>query len=146
MTKNDFLFKVLIFLSLFIFFSCSLFAKEPAPYVIGGEMVTEESAAYDVAGLDLFLMNKSDKKISEFTLVFFIFDEDGNPPEGARNSIVLTVSAEVEPYDSLSTCLSLDKYVYYVLDEPYFVDYMYLSKIVYENGTQWTDPFGTQVF
>lgn len=128
-----------------LFSGCQLSAKENSPYIISGEMVTEDSSDYEIAGLDFYLYNKMEKNITSFTVVFFLFDSDGNAPEGSKNIVVLTVTTEIDAKSSLRACINLDKYMTEIPDEPYQIDYIYLSKIVYEDGSEWNDPFGFQL-
>lgn len=132
---------------LILFFSgCQLSAKENSPYIISGEMLIEESKDYEIAGLDLYVYNKLEKNISSFTVVFFLFDSEGNAPEGGKNVVVLTVTTEIEGKNSLKACINLDKYMREIPEEPYQIDYIYLSKIVYDDGTEWNDPLGFQLY
>ncbi len=121
-------------------------AREKYPYLVSAEMVMEDSVDYEIAGLNLFVMNKSEKEIKNFTLVFFLFDQDGNPPEYMKNSLVLSINSQIDPGEALQTCLSLDPYVYAVPEESYIVDFLYLSKITYTDGSVWSDPYGLKVF
>lgn len=131
----------------FLFFvSCNLNAKEKNPYIAYGEMMIEESGDYEVAGLSLYLLNKSDKAIESFTLVFYVFDENGNIPAGMRNNLVFDVVYGVEANESVETILCMDKYMNTIPEEPYQIDYLYLSKINYADGTSWSDPFGFNSF
>lgn len=134
---------------LFLFFvlsGCSLNARNRSPYIVHAEMVMDESENYQVAGLDLYLLNQTEKDISGFTLVFYVYDSDGNPPMNMRNNIVITVEAEIAAKESLSTCVSLDKYLSSIPEEPYQLDFVYVSKIKYADGTEWDDPFGQSIF
>lgn len=131
---------------LLLFTSCSLNAKDRKPYVIYGEMVMEDSIDYELAGLSLYLLNKTEKPIESFTVVFYLFDENGNIPMGIRNNIVLDVNCDVDSLASVETVLCIDKFMSFVPEEPYQVDYLYLSKILYTDGTTWTDPLGFNSF
>lgn len=128
------------------FSSCSLFAKSAAPYFVTAEMTMEESSNYSIAGLRFGLMNKADKEIKEFTMVFCFFDEDGNPVVGSRNNQVITVSTQIHGKEFFEACISLDKYLYEIPEEPYQIDFLYVSRIVYDDDSVWTDPFGLTVF
>lgn len=130
-----------------LFSSCQLFGVvrdklEKIPYQIKGEFVMEESEIYENAGFYFSFYNQSEKNIKEFTVVFYLFDEEGEPPSGARSNIVLSIETTVEGHEKLEDCISLDKYVYVVPEIPFTVDYLYVSKIMYEDGTEWTDPLG----
>lgn len=134
----------------FLFGCCSLFNKTDVadvPYIAEGRMeIDENSGDYEIAGLNLFFMNKSEKNVSEFTVVFYLFDVDGEPISGGKSNIVLTVKESVSSMESLRCCVSLDKYFSIVPETAYAVDYFYVSRIVYENGDVWTDPFGMNAF
>ena len=131
---------------LFIFFtSCNLFADEKVPYAIEGCILTDESEIYDYMGLELKVQNKADVKIKGITIVFFIFDEDGEPTSNIKNNIVLNIHCDIPPNATLEDCISLDNYVYVFEDMEYSVDYLYISKIDYTDGSSWQDPFGTKI-
>lgn len=139
-----------VFTALFLFGCCSITnpeSVEKIPYMAEGRMEMEENSAdYEVAGLDFFFMNKSDSDVTEMTLVFFLFDKDGEPVSGGKSNIVMTVKENVPANTSLRCSLCLDKYFSIVPDEVYTVDYFYISKIVYDDGSVWSDPFGMCAF
>lgn len=142
MKNNLWLFTV----CLFLLSGCQLMAREKYPYLASAEMVMEESSEYEVAGINLHVMNKSDKEIESFTVVFFLFDQDGNPPENMKNSLVLSINSQIDPHEVLETCICLDDYLYTVPEGVYQVDYLYLSNITYDDGSVWSDPYGFKVF
>jgi len=132
------------------FFSCQLFGAvqdslKKTPYQIKGEMVMEDSDIYKNAGFEFSFNNLSEKTVSGFTVVFFLFDEEGEPPSGARSNIVLSITARVNGNESIEDCVNLDKYIYVVPEVPFTVDYLYVSKIIYEDGSIWSDPLGFSV-
>lgn len=130
----------------FVFFtSCNLFANEKIPYGIEGNILTEDSEIYEYMGLELKVQNKSDVKIKEITIVFFLFDEDGEPTSNIKNNIVLNIGCDIPANGTLEDCISLDKYVYVFEDMLYSIDYLYISKIFYADGTTWNDPFGSKL-
>lgn len=125
---------------------CSLVAGESAPYIIDGKMVVESSSKYEAAGFEFYFINKSNKQIKNFTMVFYIYDEEGNPPGLGKNNIVINVASSIKAGESLSGCVSLDSYISEIPEEPYTVDYLYVSKITYEDNSVWDDPFGFAVY
>lgn len=139
---NKTLFSLLISFLICNGLSCSNFSTKTAPYLISGQMVTEDSRDYEMAGFDFSFFNKSEKTVSSFTLVFYLFDEDGNPPISGKNSITLQVKETVGPLEKLEMCASIDKYLTYVPSEPFTADFIYVSKIAYTDGSQWSDPYG----
>lgn len=136
---------LLLILILHFFTSCSLFAIEKIPYGIEGNIITDESEIYDYMGLELKVQNKSELKIKGITIVFFLFDEDGEPTSNIRNNIVLNISCDIPANETLEDCISLDNYVYVFEDMVYSIDYLYISKIYYSDGSIWQDPFGTKL-
>lgn len=108
------------------------------PYQISGEL--------DYSNLELNLnywfFNNNDKNIRSFTIVFYLFDEDGNPPVSTRSNIVLNQNMFVEGYANISKRIRLDYLFETLPDQEYTLDYMYVSKIEFADGTEWSDPFG----
>ena len=138
--------KLLILFICMTFFSCKAFTAEKIPYLIESSLVMEDSSDYEIAGLKLSFLNRSDKKVSEFTIVFYLFDEDGEPASFCRSNVVLTVKNEIDAGQKLEACLNLDSFFFYEPEVNYFADYVYISRIVYEDGTSWNDPFGLMVY
>ena len=106
----------------------------------------DASSDYEIAGLDFSFFNRSEKTVSEFTLVFYLFDEDGEPASLCRSNIVLSVSCEIPPGERLEKLLSLDTFFSAVPEQEYFTDYVYVSRIKYEDGSTWKDPFGLSLY
>lgn len=129
---------------LLFFTSCNLFAKEKIPYGVEGAIVMDESDKYEYMGLELKFSNKSNLRVIGFTVVFFVFDENGEPSSSVKNNIVINVSCNIPSFAVLENCISLDNYVYVFEDVRYTSDYLYVSKIIYSDGTIWQDPFGTK--
>lgn len=121
--------------------SCS-FSYDNPPYLIKGEMVLDKENYDSFSTFAFEFLNKSDKSIKSFTLVFYLFDEDGNPPVSGRPNIVNTIKHSVGPGDRLESSFSLDRYINLVPENPWLVDYLYVSLIEYDDGTVWKDPFG----
>ncbi|MCQ2588180.1 MAG: hypothetical protein MJ174_08695 [Treponema sp.] len=143
--KSHIILKHFLICLLFLITSCSSFASAGAPYQIKGEMVLEDSIDYENAGFEFSLFNRSDKEIKSFTVVFFLFDNDGNPPIAGKNNIVLEINETIEALENCELCVSLDKYLTFIPEEPYSVDFLYVSKIVYSDNSVWSDPFGLEL-
>lgn len=138
-----------VFLAL-VLSGCALYGKSSAPYIVKGEMILESENPdmeqnFEIGGLKVYFFNKENKPVSEFTIVFTLFDQDGEPINIGRSTIVATVKKTIDPLTSFNCCLSLDQDLGEVPEEPYVVDYLYVSRIVYEDGTQWNDAFGLSV-
>lgn len=126
--------------------SCNLCSSEIIPYFIDGEFVMEDSSVYSIAGMNFDFTNRSEKNVKSFTLVFFMFDEDGNPPSFGRNNIAVTVTAQVNSGENLKGCVCLDSFMNEIPEEPYTLDFLYVSNIRYEDDSIWSDPFGLSAF
>lgn len=136
-------FSILILLS-----SCSTslginaLEKRVLPYALTAKMVTEASNVYELAGIDFTFLNRGDKAVKSFTMVFFMYDEDGNPPGIGNNGVMLDIVVDVPEGKCEEDLVSLDRFLYEIPDSPYQLDYVYVSRIVYEDGSEWSDPFG----
>lgn len=142
--KKIWLNKLLIIVLSFVFYACSLYGNNIAPYLIKGEMTLDKSDGdFDAAGINLLFKNRSEKTVSEFTIVFYLFDENGEPVSSGRSNIVFSVKTEINPNDSFECCVSLDKYLGEFPEESYQIEYLYVSRILYTDNSIWTDAFGT---
>ena len=146
--KNHFLSsKVILIFMCSLFTACAGFAREKVPYSINGEiLVGEDNQDFNIAGLDLNFLNKSEKCVENFTLVFFLFDQDGEPVANGYSNIVLKITEKVPANDYYTATVSLDDYLVEVTDETYQLDYLYVSRIEYEDGSFWEDPLGLHAF
>lgn len=129
------------------FSACSFMPLNSVPYMVTGDFVMEEACEeYSVCGIELLFFNQSDKRVKNFSIVFFLFDKDGEPARECSNRISFDIEKTVEARDSFSKCLSLDKYMKFFPEELLWVDYLYVSRIDYEDGTFWEDPYGLVAF
>lgn len=142
--KNKFF---LIVFSL-LFLSCNLNGRGLLPYQISGDITLEDSDSYSVAGLNLFFTNKSKSSIKDFTIVFYLFDEDGNPPSMTRNGFVIKIPKQIASDESVDLLINLDEYFTVIPDEQtvFLLDYLYVSSINYEDGSVYSDPFGMNLY
>ena len=137
-----------VFSLMYLFFSaCSGIAMEPLPYIISGQFEMEENSVdYEVCGLNLFVYNKLEKEIKEMTVDFYLFDRYGEPAMECQNRISLIIEKEIGGNESAQLCIRLDNYMISIPSELLEVDYLFLSKIVYEDGSEWNDPVGLAAF
>ena len=118
----------------------------PVPYSITGNILqlsTIENEKYFISGT---FQNSSQKDISSFTMVFYVFDEDGASPLYARNNVVMKIDARIPADTKYDFTLNIDKYFYENSDGDYESEYLYVSKIAYDDGSEWSDPLGLEVF
>jgi len=134
----------LILNSFLCFFVVTNLLNAKAPYSIVGEMEINQKT--EEAFLEYTFCNDSKKVVKDFTIVFYVFDSDGDVPLKNKNNIVVRIQTEVGAKEELSDKIKLNEYLSYIPEEPFFVDYLYVSSINYIEGTLWNDPFGFEVF
>ena len=134
----------LILNSFLCFFVVTNLLNAKAPYSIVGEMEINQKT--EAAFLEYTFCNDSKKVVKDFTIVFYVFDSDGDVPLKNKNNIVVRIQTEVGAKEELSDKIKLNEYLSYIPEEPFFVDYLYVSSINYIEGTLWNDPFGFEVF
>jgi len=129
------------FCMIFMFSSCSqLFTS--VPYIISGEMKLNEEKENEFCVFDFQFKNCGDKDIYAFTVSFFLFDEEGNPVINGNPKITGIIREDVPAGEILESSYSLDNFLNFIPETPYKVEYLYVKKIVYTDGTEWTDPVG----
>lgn len=134
----------LILNSFLCFFVVTNLLNAKAPYSIVGEMEIDQKT--EEAFLEYTFCNDSKKVVKDFTIVFYVFDSDGDVPLKNKNNIVVRIQMEVGAKEEVSDKIKLNEYLSYIPEEPFFVDYLYVSSINYIEGTLWNDPFGFEVF
>lgn len=134
----------LILNSFLCFFVVTNLLNAKAPYSIVGEMEINQKT--EEAFLEYTFCNDSKKVVKDFTIVFYVFDSDGDVPLKNKNNIVVRIQTEVGVKEELSDKIKLNEYLSYIPEEPFFIDYLYVSSINYIEGTLWNDPFGFEVF
>jgi hypothetical protein len=106
-------------------------------------MVGERSGHYQVAGIEFFVLNVSDTAISEITVSFALFDaQTGKNPLTGSNKFSLTLRRVIAAHEKKEMIIPLDGYLYLAPPQPFVVDFFYIAKIVYVDGSVWTDPYG----
>ena len=124
---------------------CRLRAEKKAvkkPYSISAGMTIEKSNIYENAGLDFEFYNKSEKTVVSFTIVFLVYDFYQDFSGDESGNISLEVFAEIKGRSEIEDCISLDGLFSEVPEETYQLDYLYVSRIIYSDGSEWTDSSG----
>ena len=85
-------------------------------------------------------------QIKRINLVFYLFDKDGEPASECSNKISAVIEKEFFAGEGDSFCMSLDTFITFVPEDFLIIDYLYLAKIEYEDGTVWEDPYGLIAF
>ncbi len=144
--KTKFL-KILCCFIVLAFFGCSAFSLERSPYTINADFVMdEESSVYKICGVELSFSNLATETVKEFEVVFFLFDSDGEPAYECPNRLAFSIEREIGPDEDFSVCLSLDSYMTFVPQSLLEIDYLYVSRITYTDGSIWVDPYGFSAF
>ncbi len=139
--------KILCCFMVLAFFSCSAFSLERSPYTINANFVMEEeSSVYKICGVELSFSNLATETVKEFEVVFFLFDSDGEPAYECTNRLAFSIEREIGPDEDFSVCLSLDSYMTFVPQSLLEIDYLYVSRITYADGSIWVDPYGFSAF
>ena len=144
--KTKFL-KILCCFIVLAFFGCSAFSLERSPYTINADFVMdEESSVYKICGVELSFSNLAAETVKEFEVVFFLFDSDGEPAYECPNRLAFSIEREIGSNEDFSVCLSLDSYMTFVPQSLLEIDYLYVSRITYTDGSIWVDPYGFSAF
>ena len=142
MKKTAFLLAVA--LSLFSIISCQTTGNPDVPYIVLEPNVElgDDGVSYSFAGTRFTLYNDSKKDISSFSVSFMLYDSEGNNPFIGSNCITEDFY-EVIPAESRGEfVVSLDSYLTQIPNEPYKLDFFYVKRISYADGSSWSDPFG----
>lgn len=131
-------------LFLILFAGCKLNAQEMTDYYIEYRVVSEKgSEFYKNLGLECIFYNFFPKSVKEFQISFQLFDEAGIP----FNKGIFKVNGLINNNEYSHFFLSLDEHVD-SFREPknVFADYVYVSKIIFSDGTEYSDPYGFKYF
>lgn len=144
--KNNF-FRLSILLSMMLLSGCSAFSAERNPYSIAADFVMdEESDEYKICGADITFYNHSLITVKEFELVFFLFNSEGEPASECPERLTFYIEKEIGPDEDFKICLNLDSFMNFIPEAPLEIDYLYVSKIVFSDGSVWEDPYGFKAF
>ena len=131
-------------ISLFVATSCSSMEIIDCPYIVADSRIVigELEENYDFAGAHFTLYNDSSKDISSFTVSFLVYDSDGQNPFIGSNCIVKKFDVAVPAKTKADFSVSLDSHLSCVPKEKFILDFFYVKKISYADGSSWSDPFG----
>ena len=122
-------------------FSFPLYAR--SPYRIKGEVsVGADAAFYEYAGIALAFYNASGRAVRKFFAVVFLSGSDEESPFTEGNCVTLEYDENIAPRTAVRAEFGLDDYISEVPDEAYQIDFLYVSKIEYNDGGVWEDPYG----
>jgi len=117
-------------------------SAKKVPYEVFGDMEIDSANALEKIFVEFCFENHSEKAVRSFTIVLFAFDQDGSSPFYGRNNVVVKIEEFVPAGKSFFGKIPLDDFVYNVPEEPFELEYIYVSLIEYEDGSCWSDAFG----
>nr|WP_180485113.1 hypothetical protein [Treponema socranskii] len=114
-----------------------------APYRIQGEVsVGADAELYEYGYIALTFFNASKRTIRKFFAVVFLSGSDEMISFSNENPIVFEYDENIAPRTAVRAEFGLDDYISEVPDEAYQIDFLYVSKIEYDDGGVWEDPYG----
>jgi len=125
---------------------CAMMPQDPPPFVVTKPIcrINEQSYEFTYAALSFGILNNGQEAIKQITVSFSLFDSktQDNPFIGS-NVFEIVKQETVQPGENKEILISLDKYIYTAPAEPYLIDFFYISKITYTNGSVSQDKYGT---
>lgn len=118
----------------------------PPPYVIGKPscVVGEREGCYLVAGIEFDFFNVAETDITSLDISAMVYDRDTrkNPFIGS-NRVLASLTGGITAKTKVTLAIPLDAYIYVAPTDPYIIDFFYVSRIDYSDGTSWFDSDGT---
>lgn len=131
-----------IILGFSIMSGCKLSGEENCQYTIIGNVVLDENNPnYEIGGFEFKIANFFPKAMKKFIVCFTIFDENGIP----LCKPMFEINGTLKSKEYATICLNLDDYLVNIESRNLVADFIYLSKIVFEDGSEWSDPFGLKI-
>lgn len=135
---------ICLLLLMVVFSSCTMVfpLDREVPYSVKGEMVLNEKGDEDFSEFKFEFKNKSEKEVYAFTIVFFLFDQEGSPVTSGKPNISAIVRESIGAGEILESSFSLDRFLNGIPEVPYRTEYLFVKKIIYTDGSEWNDPYG----
>lgn len=142
---------LIIFSSLIILFSsCYLSQVENTPpeYSISQPDFKNGVTEYccELGGVSFDFYNKSEKSIIYLEVKMNIYDS--STKENAFigvGTITSSIDCHISFREKKNFFISLDKYITVIPNNELYIDQFYVSKIIYDDGSEWNDYFGVYV-
>lgn len=138
-------FSVFVILVITVICSCASITGSNCPYVIDNPHIElgKKKNVCNFAGAYFTFCNTSEKTVKDFSVSFLVFDEDGESPMVGSNRIESEHTIKVESNQCVDVSVGLDKYFQTISESNYVIDYFYVKKINYMDGSFWSDMFGS---
>ena len=148
--------QIILILSTIFYISCADFGTiivdlppatpdEIPPFVITKPLFELNSRPYhfNYSGIIFNFYNTGDEIVDTITISFRIFDQKTqNSPLIGTNKFEITKRELIHPDENKEIIISLDNFIYIAPTEPYLIDFFYISRINYVNGSFWDDKYG----
>ena len=106
-------------------------------------LLSSQNNTFKLAGVSFKCHNTGDKQISRLEVSFLVFtDASGGNPLYDSNVVTAAVDASLAPGESGTFEISLDGRLACIPAEPFFIDGFYVRKVVFADGSDWSDPYG----
>jgi hypothetical protein len=127
--------------------SCDAFraADGPPPFTITMpvSVAGEKPGCYAFAGVEFTYLNTSPKTVAGVSVSFMVFDAvTKKSPFIGSNIIKATFDGEIKSGGKKDFIISLDPYLYAAPAVPYLIDFFYISKVAFADGSVWEDSGG----
>ncbi|MDR0909112.1 MAG: hypothetical protein LBM77_05040 [Spirochaetaceae bacterium] len=142
--RKSILYSIVIVLFVLSFSACPM--NETPPYVVSVPqcLVGSKESYYQFAGIEFEFLNASDKTISAIHISCRVYDaETERNPFIGSNQINVSFDENIEAGVKKKLIITLDPYIYNAPEEPYLIDFFYIAKIEYADGSKWEDAYGT---
>lgn len=137
--------KKILFFLYFQIILLFLNAKEVFPYKISNEIFLDFFSDEKV-NIELRFTNNSSKEIEKIDITFFLFDSFGEPLNYNDDKISITICKKILPFEDSNISFSIPKNDSIEEVDSFFIDYFFVNKIYYSDGTSWDDMFGQKLY
>lgn len=114
------------------------------PYYITDKYISvgQEKDLFEFAGAYIEIFNNTDLEVEQVTVNFMLYDENGKSAGIYGNQVSSSVDCGIIPHKRKTVVVSLDNLLGPNLEKSYQLDFVYISRIVYTDGTVWQNPLG----
>ncbi|WP_027727885.1 hypothetical protein [Treponema sp. C6A8] len=130
--------------------SCTLLKEaeknDILPYKLKLYTNTETSFNSEETKIEYSFYNNSQKNVKSLTIVFFCNQEEENDTEDKEYNFEFTINVFVEANNYIEDFICLNEAFNEGSEPSILFEYFYVSCIVYEDDSEWNDPFGRYMF
>lgn len=137
-------FKMLLLTVLLTVSSCRQELDMP-PVVVSRAtcILTSAGGGFEHAGVSFKCRNTGSRQTVSLEVSFIVYTAatGGNPLYGS-NVVTAEVAAALQPGEADTFEISLDDRLAYLPDRPFVIDYFYVRKVTFDDGSEWSDMYG----